>query len=86
MTAATSKLWAVVPAAGVGSRMQTTTPKQYLLLAGKPVLSHSLSRLLALPALQQVVVGAHRRPVAVQLWYEPPPPCLTLRMRPPGRP
>ena len=57
MTAATSKLWAVVPAAGVGSRMQTTTPKQYLLLAGKPVLSHSLSRLLALPALQQVVVA-----------------------------
>ncbi len=57
MTAPVSKLWAVVPAAGVGSRMQSTTPKQYLLLADKPVLSHSLSRLLALPALQQVVVA-----------------------------
>ncbi len=57
MTAAASKLWAVVPAAGVGSRMQSTTPKQYVLLAGKPVLSHSLSRLLALSAVQQVVVA-----------------------------
>jgi len=37
-----AKVWAVVPAAGKGSRMGTEIPKQYLLLAEKSVLHHTL--------------------------------------------
>jgi 2-C-methyl-D-erythritol 4-phosphate cytidylyltransferase len=39
----------VIPAAGVGSRMQADRPKQYLQLAGKTVLEHTVTTLLALP-------------------------------------
>ena len=39
-------IWAVVPAAGVGRRMQSAIPKQYLDLNARPVLAHSLQRLL----------------------------------------
>lgn len=42
----TLKFWAVVPAAGVGKRMNADRPKQYLELAGKTVLEHTLTRLL----------------------------------------
>jgi 2-C-methyl-D-erythritol 4-phosphate cytidylyltransferase len=47
----------VVPAAGVGKRMQADRPKQYLLLAGKPVIEHTLSRLLNSGAFQAVAVA-----------------------------
>lgn len=40
------KIYGVLPAAGTGSRFGTELPKQYQLLAGKPVLEHSISRLL----------------------------------------
>ena len=39
--------WAVVPAAGVGKRMNADRPKQYLELAGKTVIEHTLLRLLS---------------------------------------
>jgi 2-C-methyl-D-erythritol 4-phosphate cytidylyltransferase len=39
-------IWAVVPAAGIGKRMQSTIPKQYLLLHGRPVIEHTLNALL----------------------------------------
>lgn len=41
-----SKFWAVVPAAGVGKRMNADRPKQYLPLNGKTVLEQTLLRLL----------------------------------------
>ena len=47
---------AVVPAAGIGSRMQTTRPKQYLPLNGKTVIEVTLERLLTHPAIDKVVV------------------------------
>ncbi|HES77018.1 MAG TPA: 2-C-methyl-D-erythritol 4-phosphate cytidylyltransferase [bacterium] len=37
-------VWVVIPAAGVGQRMAADRPKQYLPLAGRSVLEHSLSR------------------------------------------
>ena len=37
-----SKCTAIVLAAGKGKRMQSKTPKQYMLLDGKPVLYYSL--------------------------------------------
>ncbi|CCG86199.1 2-C-methyl-D-erythritol 4-phosphate cytidylyltransferase [Erwinia piriflorinigrans] len=48
---------AVVPAAGIGSRMQSACPKQYLTLCGKTILEHSLNALLAHPAVKRVVVA-----------------------------
>ncbi|GAA5192433.1 2-C-methyl-D-erythritol 4-phosphate cytidylyltransferase [Ferrimonas gelatinilytica] len=48
---------AVVPAAGVGKRMGEALPKQYLPLKGRPILSHTLSRLLQHPAITRVVVA-----------------------------
>ncbi len=37
--------WAIIPAAGVGKRMKSHCPKQYLSLLNKPVLQHTLERL-----------------------------------------
>ncbi len=50
------KYWAVIPAAGVGRRMQSDRPKQYLLLHGKTVLEHTLVRFLEHPRISGVVV------------------------------
>ncbi|HEX9614878.1 MAG TPA: IspD/TarI family cytidylyltransferase, partial [Bacteroidota bacterium] len=38
------KVYAVLPAAGIGSRLGGTMPKQFLLLGEKPVLVHTLQR------------------------------------------
>ncbi|GAA4897563.1 2-C-methyl-D-erythritol 4-phosphate cytidylyltransferase [Ferrimonas pelagia] len=48
---------AVVPAAGVGKRMGGHIPKQYLPLQGRPILSHTLSRLLCHPRIARVIVA-----------------------------
>lgn len=53
-------IWAIVPAAGIGLRLGSTTPKQYLPLAGKPVLQHSLERLAALDGVDSIVVPVHQ--------------------------
>jgi 2-C-methyl-D-erythritol 4-phosphate cytidylyltransferase len=50
-------IWAVVPAAGSGSRMQAGVPKQYLPLVGRPILFHTLERLCTWPRLHGVWVG-----------------------------
>ncbi|WP_417347904.1 2-C-methyl-D-erythritol 4-phosphate cytidylyltransferase [Ferrimonas sp.] len=50
-------LYAVVPAAGVGKRMGADIPKQYLPLNGRPILSHTLGRLLSHPDITRVVVA-----------------------------
>ncbi len=51
-----TRCWGVVPAAGVGRRMGAGIPKQYLPLLGRPLLDHSLGRLLSHPRLERVVV------------------------------
>lgn len=48
---------AVIPAAGVGKRMQANKPKQYLRLHGKTILEHSVKPLLALPAVKQLYLA-----------------------------
>ncbi len=52
-----SAFWGIVPAAGVGKRMGADIPKQYLPVLGKPVLQHTLERLLSVEALSAVVVA-----------------------------
>jgi 2-C-methyl-D-erythritol 4-phosphate cytidylyltransferase len=63
MTAVTTtppRYFALIPAAGVGARMQAASPKQYLQVAGKPMLRHALDAFLASPwiAHSYVVVSA----------------------------
>ncbi|AXK40716.1 2-C-methyl-D-erythritol 4-phosphate cytidylyltransferase [Crenobacter cavernae] len=47
---------ALVPAAGSGSRIGSAVPKQYLPLAGRPLLAHTLAALLVHPAIDAVAV------------------------------
>jgi len=49
-------VWAVIPAAGSGSRMQQDKPKQYLEFQGKTVIEHCLDRLLSHPAIDGAVI------------------------------
>lgn len=51
-----SEFWCVIPAAGVGKRMQSAIPKQYLQLHGKTVLEHTLACFLEHTAIAGVVV------------------------------
>ncbi|WP_438864719.1 2-C-methyl-D-erythritol 4-phosphate cytidylyltransferase [Neptunicella sp.] len=48
---------AVVPAAGVGKRMQADRPKQYLQIGGKTILEHSIERLIEHPQINQIIVA-----------------------------
>jgi len=50
-------IWAIVPAAGIGKRMQSSIPKQYLSLNGRPVLEHTLSTLLQNQNITGLVVA-----------------------------
>ena len=52
-----SRVWAVVPAAGSGRRMGSELPKQYLALAGRTVLEHTLARLGEVAAIARIVVA-----------------------------
>ena len=50
-------IWAIIPAAGVGARMQASKPKQYLPLAGRTVLGQSLHQLATHPAITGIIVA-----------------------------
>jgi len=52
-------IWAVLPAAGIGRRMGSTIPKQYLTINSEPLLLHSLRRLSSVSAIQKIVVVIH---------------------------
>lgn len=58
--AAADGIWALIPAGGLGRRMQSAIPKQYLTLLGRPVILHTMERLCAHPRIQGVVVGVAR--------------------------
>ena len=56
---------AIIPAAGFGTRMGIDLPKQYLELAGEPVLVRTLRVFLAHPAIHLVILvlpPGHLRP------------------------
>lgn len=56
-TQSSGRYFLVLPAAGSGRRMQAELPKQYLELAGRSLLQHSLERLGALPEIERIVVA-----------------------------
>ncbi|MBU2886157.1 2-C-methyl-D-erythritol 4-phosphate cytidylyltransferase [Gilvimarinus agarilyticus] len=49
--------WAVVPAAGVGKRLGGAIPKQYQRILGKTLLEHTLDKLLAVSAIEKIIVA-----------------------------
>lgn len=51
-----ARRWAIVPAAGQGSRFGAEKPKQYTTLLGRPIVSWTLASLLAEPSLAGVMV------------------------------
>lgn len=51
------KYWAVIPAAGVGQRMGSKIPKQYLKLSDTTILEHTLSIFFQHPAIYGIVVA-----------------------------
>jgi 2-C-methyl-D-erythritol 4-phosphate cytidylyltransferase len=52
--------WAIVPAAGQGTRFDSARPKQYTSLLGRPLLSWTLASLLAEPRIDGIVVALAR--------------------------
>ncbi len=57
MSAKVDRVVAIVPAAGVGSRMKADRPKQYLMIHGKTILEHTVTKLLSHPQVECVVVA-----------------------------
>lgn len=47
----------VIPAAGIGSRMQADIPKQYLSVGNKTIIEHTLHRMLELEVVRQIIVA-----------------------------
>lgn len=50
-------VWAVLPAAGRGSRFGGEVPKQYLQVAGQPLIAHALDALLSHPRVAGAMVA-----------------------------
>lgn len=70
------RFWAVVPAAGRGTRMGGEVPKQYLPLAGRTVIEHTLERLLAHARIAAVTVAVadddvYARRYLARVWSKP---------------
>jgi 2-C-methyl-D-erythritol 4-phosphate cytidylyltransferase len=68
--------WALIAAAGSGTRMGAGVPKQYLVVAGRPVIAHSVRRVAGHPGVAGAVVVLARddeRWDAVELGSVPRP-------------
>ncbi len=68
---------AIVPAAGIGSRMQASLPKQYLMLGEQTILAHTLDVLLEHSSIDMVVVAIS----AQDTWFESLPQAQNPKLR-----
>jgi 2-C-methyl-D-erythritol 4-phosphate cytidylyltransferase len=50
-------IWAIIPAAGVGRRMKSSIPKQYLAIHQRPVIEHTLKAMARSPHIQGLVIA-----------------------------
>ena len=57
MTVVEQKFWVIIPASGIGSRMNADRPKQYLELNGKTVLEHTLDCFIHHPRISGVIIA-----------------------------
>jgi 2-C-methyl-D-erythritol 4-phosphate cytidylyltransferase len=54
------QVFAILPAAGLGTRMASPSPKQFLSLGGIPILIHSLRAFAAVPRITEIVVAVRK--------------------------
>jgi len=52
-----NRIAAILPAAGLGTRMGAETPKQFLELAGTPIVVHTVRRLASCPMITDIIVA-----------------------------
>ena len=52
-----SRIAAIIPAAGLGTRMGADTPKQFLELEGTPLVIHSVRRIASCPLVTDIIVA-----------------------------
>jgi 2-C-methyl-D-erythritol 4-phosphate cytidylyltransferase len=57
------QVFAIIPAAGVGTRMAASQPKQFLELNGLPILIHSLRAFAAVPRIAAIYVAVRRNEI-----------------------
>ena len=52
-----NRIAAILPAAGLGTRMGAETPKQFLELAGTPIVVHTVRRMASCPMITDIIVA-----------------------------
>jgi len=52
----TPRCWALIPCAGTGSRAGAAGPKQYQIIAGKPMVMHTLAAFAEVPRIDQTLL------------------------------
>ncbi len=57
------QVFAILPAAGIGTRMAASQPKQFLELNGLPILIHSLRAFAAVPRVAAIYVAVRRNEI-----------------------
>jgi 2-C-methyl-D-erythritol 4-phosphate cytidylyltransferase len=65
-----ARIWAVVPAAGRGTRFGGELPKQYLVVDGAPLIAHTLATLFAHDAVEGAVVPVSENDPDWPRWTE----------------
>jgi 2-C-methyl-D-erythritol 4-phosphate cytidylyltransferase len=65
-----ARIWAVVPAAGRGTRFGGELPKQYLVVGGAPLIAHTLAALFAHDAVEGAVVPVSENDQDWPRWTE----------------
>lgn len=56
---------AIIPAAGLGRRMNSAVSKQYLILNGKPILAHTLDAFENCPLISEIVLVINKDELAI---------------------
>ena len=58
------KVFIILPAAGIGTRMAASQPKQFLSLGGLPILIHSLRAFAVVPRVSAIYVAVRQQEIA----------------------
>jgi 2-C-methyl-D-erythritol 4-phosphate cytidylyltransferase len=57
------KVAAIIPAAGMGTRMRLASPKQFLTLQGTPIIVHTLRKFLHCDEIQKIVIPLRKEDI-----------------------